>query len=757
MSNSRKNGTYRTTKNTKSNSKGIGLLDSILSECIEYDGFYIHKDILSQYKLAKESKLACSYSYCETGWLKQNELRAKDGQVEDGNVKKRIDAREGIGKKIILDVLIDNCFLNKNEDQRFNKYRDIVLNNVKVVKEKTIRTKEMVEYYSIDLFLNLREVRRKDLQYFLGLKELKLDKYGLYTQQSECVDKMIIAYKNKFKDFGMFMMPRSGKNICFLHYIKTQIDNKTFKKSGNYLVISGDPKIFPSMIDDNGKYFGFNLIDVTNDRNFKRSTTKPNLFIVSKQLLDNVKNKTLLQKLSKLIFEIKFKDECHDSMNTDLFQILDNKLKAKFTIYASGTAFLELTKIKFDYNNTFIYSYNDYAKDGNTPLLRYYQFKIKNYELLSNKDENHSWAKYYSTDNRQKLIYEGEVVEDWGNILNVNRQSTYATYSPFKSFDIEHVLCVMPRTTAGIKATAKILNEKYGKTHLFLPATGGKYKSIDDIKEKIDEEANGKRRRVITLSCETFTQGTSVPEWHVFFMTDTKGAYLWIQAMFRSLTKNKLGKDASNTKEFGYVCDFSPLRDIAYRFDDWARKEAKLKGEENPKDYLKSLIHNANLMQSNGNVEFIPIPMENILDYITEPMYKALSLQRNVHEFIDISLFKDNALSTFLSYNEKMQGSISQRVGNVDFTKGKLFKRFGEMGIKSPKKKAEINLALEQAGILLARLVKFPIFNYANTIEEILKLDDGIFEAGTEGFKKQHLELLINECGLDIQSINYKL
>jgi hypothetical protein len=161
-------------------------------------------------------------------------------------------------------------------------------------------------------------------------------------------------------------------------------------------------------------------------------------------------------------------------------------------------------------------------------------------------------------------------------------------------------------------------------------------------------------------------------------------------------------------------------------------------------------------MQPNGNVSFDEIPMNMILDYITEPMYKAKSLQKNVYEFVDIELFKDNALSTFIKYKEKMQG-ISQRIGNADFTKGKLMNRLGDMGIRSKKKKEDIQYAMEQAGILLARLVKFPIFNYANTIEEILKLDDGIFEAGTEGFKKEHLELLINECGLDIQSINYKL
>jgi hypothetical protein len=749
MSNKRKNGTYRTTKNTKPN-KGISLLDKVLNECIEYDGFYIHRDILSQYKLAKENKYPCGYSYCETGWLIQNELKAKEGQASTGNVKSRVNRREAIGKKIILDVLIDDEFSKNSIDQKFNNFRHTTLNKIIVVYDKNIKTKEMVEYNSIDTFLNLREERKEDLQYFLGNKELKLLKYKCHNHQLSCIDKMIESFNNNYIDFGMFMMPRSGKNITFLHYIKIQIDNKIFKTNGNYLVISADPKIFPGMIEDNKNYFGFNLIDVANDRNFVKSKTKPNLFIVSKQLLDNKKNKTLLSTISKLKFEVKFIDECHDSTKTDKFEKLNNKLNAKFAIYASGTAFFELIDIKFDSNNTFVYSYNDYANDGNTPLLEYYQFKIKNYELLSNKDENHTWKKYYSTDSKGKLIYEGEIVEDWGNILNINRKNTYGTYSPFKRFDIAHTLCLMPPTTSGIKATAKILNEKYGDTHLFIPATDGLYKSIDEIKKIIDNESFGKGRKTITLTCGTFTQGTSVPEWHVLLMSDTESPLLWVQTMFRSLTKGKF------SKEFGYVCDFSPLRDIAYRFDDWARNESKLKGISNPKDYLKSLIHNANLMQPNGDVEFIKIPMDTILDYITEPMYKAKSLQKNVYEFIDIELFKNNALSTFVKYAEKMQG-ISQRIVNADFTKGKLLKRIGETGITSKKKKAEILYAIEQAGILLARLVKFPILNWAYTIEEILNLDDEIFEAGTEGFKKKHLELLINKCGLDIQSINYKL
>lgn len=733
-----------------SNSKKIEqMIETILSNCIELDGFFIHKNCIKQYTLAKENNLPCGYSYCEPKWIL--EFRAKEGQASTGDVKARLDAREGIGKKIILDVLIDDSFKSKNFDQKFNKYRHKTLNDIIVVDEKTIRTKEMVQYPSFDTFLNLIEERKIALQYYLGKKERILNSFKLKNNQSNCIDKMIDSFNNGYTEFGMFMMPRSGKNITYLQFIQLQTKSKSFKVNGSHLIISADPKVFPSMISDNTEYFGFNLIDIANDRNFKQSRNKPNLFIVSKQLLENKNNKSLLTKISKIKFETKFIDECHYSTKTEKFDLLNNKLNSKFEIRASGTAFFELIDIKFDYNNTFVYSYDDYAKDENTPLLRYYQFNIKNYDLMSNKDENHSWRKYYSTDNKNKLIYEGEVVEDWGNILNIDRKNTYATFSPFKYFNIEHTICLMPPHSAGIKATAKILNEKYGDTHLFIAATGGTYKSIDDIKNIIEEESNNKNRKTIVLSCGTFTQGTSVPEWHVFFMCDIESATRWVQTMFRSLTQNKLG-----TKEFGYVCDFSPLRDIAYRFDDWAIKEAKLKGVSNPKDYLKSLIHNANLMQPNGNVSFDEIPMNMILDYITEPMYKAKSLQKNVYEFVDIELFKDNALSTFVKYAEKMQG-ISQRIGNADFTKGKLMHRIGEMGIRSKKKKAEIQYAMEQAGILLARLVKFPIFNYANTVEEILKLDDGIFEAGTEGFKKQHLELLINECGLDVQSINYKL
>lgn len=725
------------------------MIETILSQCVELDGFFIHKNCVKQYTLAKQNNLSCGYSYCEPKWIL--EFRAKEGQSSTGDVKARLDAREGIEKKIILDVLIDDSFKLKNFDQKFNKYRHKTLNDIVVVDEKTIRTKEMVQYSSFDMFLNLIEQRKIALQYILGHKQRILNTFKLKPHQSNCIDKMIGSFKDGYTEFGMFMMPRSGKNITYLEFINSLTKSKTFKLNGNHLVISADPKIFPSMISDNREYFGFNLIDVANDRNFKSSKFKPNLFIVSKQLLENKKNKSLLTKISKIKFETKFIDECHDSTKTEKFDLLNGKLNAKFSIHASGTAFFELIDIKFDYNNTFIYSYNDYAVDKNTPLLNYYQFNIKNYELLSNKDENHSWKKYYSTNSKGKLIYEGEIVEDWGNILNINRKNTYAIFSPFKSFNIEHVLCLMPPTTAGIKATAKILNDNFGETHLFIAATGGAYKSIDDIKSIIETEENGKGRKTIVLTCGTFTQGTSVPEWHVFIMSDTESPLLWVQTMFRSLTQNKLG-----TKEIGYVCDFSPLRDIAYRFDDWARKEAKLKGVPNPKDYLKSLIHNANLMQPNGNVEFVKIPMDNVLGYITEPMYKAKSLQKNVHEFVDISLFKDNAVKSFLQYSEKMQG-ISQRLGNVDFTKGKLMKIIGDAGVRSIKKKQDIQYALEQAGILLARLVKFPILKYANTIEEILELDDKIFEAGTEGFKKQDLELLIDNCNLDTQSINYKL
>jgi hypothetical protein len=737
----------------------VSLLDKVLQNCVDYDGFYIHKDIIHQYKLAKELKLPCGYSYCETGWLQQELLRAKEGQASTGNVKGRVNSREAIGKKIILDVLVDNYFLKSGNDQIYNRYRHITLNEIVVVRDKNIKTKEMVEYPSTNSFLNLIEERREALQFVKNLKSRILKPYSLWPNQLCCFDKMLDAFNNEYSDFGMFKMPRSGKNITYLNFVKTQIENGNFKSNGNHLVISADPKIFPSMINDNTNYFGFNLIDVANDKDFELMTDRPNLLIVSKQLLDNRKNKTLLEKISKIIFETKFKDECHDSMNTKLFVELDCKLKANFAIYSSGTAFLELTDIKFDSNNTFIYSYNDYANDkvvgDDRPLIRYTQFSIKNYQLLSDKIENHSWKKYYHTDKSGKLIYEGEIAEDWGNILNYN--NTYTKYSPFKIYDIQHAVCLMPPTTKGIIALAKLLNERYGDRYLFIAATGGKYKSVDQITSIIREEENGKCRKTITLTCGTFTQGTSVPEWHVLLMSDTESPYLWVQTMFRCLTKNKLGINGTNTKKFGYVCDFSAVREIAYRFDEWARHEARLKGESNPKEYLKTLINNCNLLRPNGDVEFIDIPTEELLGYITEPMYRAKSLQRNVSEFVDIKLFSKNASKHFLKYKHKMQG-VSQKIGNDDFTKGKLMTRLGDLsGIKDKKKKADLQYALEQVGILLANLIKFPLHNWAYTVEDILKLDDDIFESGTNGFKKQHLELLINECGLDTKTINYKL
>jgi hypothetical protein len=123
----------------------VSLLDKVLQNCVDYDGFYIHKDIIHQYKLAKELKLPCGYSYCETGWLQQELLRAKEGQASTGNVKGRVNSREAIGKKIILDVLVDNYFLKSGNDQIYNRYRHITLNEIVVVRDKNIKTKEMVE------------------------------------------------------------------------------------------------------------------------------------------------------------------------------------------------------------------------------------------------------------------------------------------------------------------------------------------------------------------------------------------------------------------------------------------------------------------------------------------------------------------------------------------------------------------------------------------------------------------------------------
>ena len=106
---------------------GVGLDDKDFAEkfletqCIDVGPFFVHKDVYQQYLKVQENGIPCGYIWFDITDLKEEMIGLKNGQASTGDIYKRLKGYGTRGKQILLDILEDEYFLVKNNDQKLNK------------------------------------------------------------------------------------------------------------------------------------------------------------------------------------------------------------------------------------------------------------------------------------------------------------------------------------------------------------------------------------------------------------------------------------------------------------------------------------------------------------------------------------------------------------------------------------------------------------------------------------------------------------
>ena len=394
---------------------------------------------------------------------------------------------------------------------------------------------------------------------------VRLDSYSLRGNQQPAVDKMVSYFKAGGTDFLLDAIMRYGKNFVFLNTCKRVID-----KSGNILVLTNKPGVFSSIINDVSNHVlfeDFNIVvlkDIKDKNNLQLDNNKINIVLCSKQLADNIiSGKKTRVFLSNQKWDLSFFDECHSGTDTKNFEELNNMLSIKHRVWASGTAQKITATGGFTKSNSFVYDYIDQQRDKKAGIcpdavtINTYGIEVNpnnttnpNYTV----EESHTLTKQFAFEN-DKFVFGGEVRDLIKDILG--KSDTKSKYSPMRICEgkLNHTVWLLPQNVNMISALAKMIKE-IAPEYEVLNASGNNVKNIDEVHDTIK-----RHDKTITLTCDRFKEGTTVPEWTgAFVLTDTESVEFYFQFIFRVGTPNK-GKDTA------YVFDFNPERTFNMMFE----------------------------------------------------------------------------------------------------------------------------------------------------------------------------------------------
>jgi site-specific DNA-methyltransferase (adenine-specific) len=247
--------------------------------------------------------------------------------------------------------------MTDNNKEIYRKYKIyLIVSNKKKVLERVRKANESSEY--ITKYITEENILDKtDLnEYFLEFKEdikknkngnwneiyfTKKDKLKLRFHQQMIVEKTSKLIEEGNKTFGWFCKCRSGKTYMIGGIILKQYD---IKSKMNVLIITPAPtETTPQFTDDLfNKYKDFEKFKIHQIERSKMidsiETSENNIFIVSKQLLQEYINDKTIIKIKNLKLDIIAFDENHQSGTTDLSKDILSSYTSKNTVKIYLTA-----------------------------------------------------------------------------------------------------------------------------------------------------------------------------------------------------------------------------------------------------------------------------------------------------------------------------------------------------------------------------------------------------------------------------------
>ena len=450
-----------------------------------------------------------------------------------------------------------------------------------------------------------------------------------HAYQQELIDAIVDRYHAGSKDQLLAAIMRSGK--CFITYevVRKMKFKSVLVITGKTGVNEGWGELLPYGNDPHINYTKWNYHnynELKKSRFFLMAEETDVLFTSLQYFakhLDAYANKgvpmpQLVRDILSTEWDLVVFDEQHWGTQTEDTQQLLTQLKWKHKLELSGTAYKTLIQGRYSPEDVHSFDYVDEQKrrfHGTTgeqgalefrPDINYALInidpKIKN--ILS--DDGFSFAKLMAVQKGNKHFKNTQHVSDFLNFIKIKVYGNQyvgdmAKFAPYVDRINRHTLWILPNSVLSAEALLVLLeNHPYFKGYKIIPAFSSHVKSIDDVKDIINDvdagKYEGKSKGTITLTLGRFLEGTTVPQWWcVHQMNDDKSAADYFQGSFRTKSEDK-----KNDKRHVLVYDYNPERFIQVVYTTNVDNNRRKAGQT-PSDLIREWCEVSDVYDYDGN------------------------------------------------------------------------------------------------------------------------------------------------------------
>jgi hypothetical protein len=523
---------------------GVGLDDKDFAEkfletqCIDVGPFFVHKDVYQQYLKVQENGIPCGYIWFDITDLKEEMIGLKNGQASTGDIYKRLKGYGTRGKQILLDILEDEYFLVKNNDQKLNKeiqrdyYREY---KIKVEDSKTVRTRENV-LVPRSLIFDFPQLKRNTLGRLLN-KTLTKRTFHASVSHEECLKKLTTNSNQQF--FLLDCVMRFGKSFIYYEYLKREwVDTG---KVGIHTVFCHDTKTVDGWMTKADIYYTglFECVELKKDKSFdfNQKVEKNTIVFISQQLLHSNKDnsnpdETYTQPLQDLVtLDVK----CDNTFVDEVHQYFSPKWKSYFEsitsgriVLASGTA----AKVKLDYPDLFdeYNTHTDTLNDLKERLFR--EFGIEIITIIKRINVSHLGSEFVNMSNLQAIDENGKLVNPSLGIKFLDKIFKGYRTSPMTEEQIsvsnpKHCPIYVDTVEFGRLIFQYLTNNPQLNIVPIMVAGSSKERTVkteSELKDFInDRDSDGKSTAMIT--CGSMIQGVSIEQWKDMINLSVVGTY----------------------------------------------------------------------------------------------------------------------------------------------------------------------------------------------------------------------------------------
>jgi|688.fasta_scaffold41634_5 hypothetical protein len=420
------------------------------------------------------------------------------------------------------------------------------------------------KHESVDNVVNIGKRLVNEKRY--GVAEI--ENFSALSYQQKIVDWAVDRLTSK-NDLLINAIMRAGK--CFISY---EIARATKAKS--ILIVTARvgvndswSELLPGGEKSHVNYSNWEYHNYKKPKKLIHNNAEVNVTFISLQYINKHFDKPteLLKQIFAQYWDIVFFDEQHYATLTENTQRLWNRLKFGKKIELSGTPYKTVLSGRYDKDDIYNFDYIEeqmLRKQATGDMAERFRYRADiNYAMINVPDKVKSYLgddgftfpKLFATENG--VFKNVMAVNEFLNFVVSTYKKPPKRFLSFADKVSKHAFWMLPDDVEAIVALAKMLNEHpFFSKRTIINASGGNVKNIQDVKDLIQRSDDEHGAGTITLSCDRFKEGTSVPEWwSVHQMNNDKSAADYFQSSFRCKTPWSDGQ-----KESVIVFDYAPER-----------------------------------------------------------------------------------------------------------------------------------------------------------------------------------------------------